>query len=340
VLCISINLTFSPNPKRKTEVLYGNENALKRGVQFMQNVKERMDISFDSRAPSIVIEVEAYKNGYTDIRRRGAKIRALTEITKDNINYCKELMKIVDEFRHLDGLKGGIAVSETEYMATTILREAEPLAQVIYSDVEEIIEQQQYFFDTIWRNGIPAKRRIREIEDGLKREFIDTIKDSNEIEKITFNLLRSATEEILILFSGANTFRRYEEYDEMSQIIKEAALQHGVTVRILADIDDIISKISRQNLREKEVQSISIQHLSRPQQTKITILIVDKAYCMTIEMKDPSARTFDDAIGLATYSNSESTVSSYISIFENLWVQSEIHQQKVRKTKVNCLYWF
>jgi two-component system, OmpR family, sensor histidine kinase VicK len=144
----------------------------------------------------------------------------------------------------------------------------------------------------------------------------------------------------LILFSGANTFRRYEEYDEMSQIIKEAALQHGVTVRILADIDDIISKISRQNLREKEVQSISIQHLSRPQQTKITILIVDKAYCMTIEMKDPSARTFDDAIGLATYSNSESTVSSYISIFENLWVQSEIHQQKVRKTKVNCLYWF
>jgi two-component system, OmpR family, sensor histidine kinase VicK len=86
VLCISINLTFSPNPKRKTEVLYGNENALKRGVQFMQNVKERMDISFDSRAPSIVIEVEAYKNGYTDIRRRGAKIRALTEITKDNIN--------------------------------------------------------------------------------------------------------------------------------------------------------------------------------------------------------------------------------------------------------------
>jgi len=340
VLCISINLTFSPNPKRKTDVLYGNENALKRGVQFMQNVKERMDISFDSRAPSIVIEVEAYKNGYTDIRRRGAKIRALTEITKDNINYCKELMKIVDEFRHLDGLKGGIAVSETEYMATTILREAEPLAQVIYSDVEEIIEQQQYFFDTIWRNGIPAKRRIREIEDGLKREFIDTIKDSNEIEKITFNLLRSATEEILILFSGANTFRRYEEYDEMSQIIKEAALQHGVTVRILADIDDVIGKISRQNLREKEVQSISIQHLSRPQQTKITILIVDKAYCMTIEMKDPSARIFDDAIGLATYSNSESTVSSYISIFENLWVQSEIHQQKVRKTKVNCLYWF
>ena len=57
-------------------------------------------------------------------------------------------------------------------------------------------------------------------------------------------------------------------------------------------------------------------------------MVVDKAYCMTIEMKDTAATSFDDAIGLATYSNSESTVLSYISIFETLWIQSEIYQQK------------
>jgi hypothetical protein len=330
-------LIDSYNPEKKTEVLYGIENAVKRGVEFMRNVRKRMDISFDHKAASIVIEVEAYKNGYIDIRRRGGKIRALTEITKYNLHYCKELMKIVDDFRHLDGLKGGIAVSETEYMATTILRHAEPLSQVIYSNVEEIVEQQQYFFDTIWNNAIPARRRIREIEEGLKREFIDTIKDSNEIEKTTFQLLRSATEEILILFSEASKFRRYQEYTEMLQLIKEASLHHGVRVRILVDIDDIISKmVVQQDLKQKEegeeqhgmLQKISVQHLSKPQQTKITILVVDKAYCMTIEMKDTTATSFDDAIGLATYSNSESTVLSYISIFESLWIQSEIYQQK------------
>jgi hypothetical protein len=64
-----------------------------------------MDISFDSKAPSIVIEVKEYKNGYNDIRRRDRKIRAITEITKDNANHCKELMKIVDDLRHLDGMK-------------------------------------------------------------------------------------------------------------------------------------------------------------------------------------------------------------------------------------------
>src|SRR5919197_2012953 len=270
-ISFSYCLVGSYSPEKKTEVLYGIENAVKRGVEFMRNVRNRMDISFDHTAPSIVVEVEAYKNGYRDIRKRGAKIRALTEITKDNLRHCKELMKIVDEFRHLDGLKGGIAVSETEYMATTILRQAEPLSQVIYSNVGEIVEQQQYFFDTIWNNAIPAKRRIREIEEGLKREFIDTIKDSNEIEKTTFQLLRSATEEILILFSQASRFRRYQEYTEMLQLIKEASLHHGVRVRILVDIDDIISKmVTQQHLKQKEeqevLQKISIQHLSKPQQ--------------------------------------------------------------------------
>jgi hypothetical protein len=36
------------------------------------------------------------------------------------------------------------------------------------------------------------------------------------------------------------------------------------------------------------------------------------------------AKEDPEAIGLATYSNSKSTVLSYASIFENLWIQSEM----------------
>src|SRR6187402_918147 len=113
----------------------------------MANVRQRMDIFFDYRAPSIVVDIAEYRNGYIDIRRRGGKIRAFTEITKDNLRNCKELMKLVDELRHLDGVRGGIAVSESEYMATTVLQEAKPLTQVIYSNVKEVVEQGQYIFD-------------------------------------------------------------------------------------------------------------------------------------------------------------------------------------------------
>jgi two-component system, OmpR family, sensor histidine kinase VicK len=93
-----------PTSVNKSEILYGVENAVGRGVYFMSNVKQRMDIFFEHSAPSIVVDVEEYRTGYIDIRRVGAKIRAFTEITKDNVQYCKELMKLVDELRHLDGL--------------------------------------------------------------------------------------------------------------------------------------------------------------------------------------------------------------------------------------------
>jgi hypothetical protein len=47
-------------------------------------------------------------------------LRYLTEITKDNKGYCKELMKIVDEFRHLEGIGSNFMLSEIEYLAPVV----------------------------------------------------------------------------------------------------------------------------------------------------------------------------------------------------------------------------
>jgi two-component system sensor histidine kinase VicK len=58
-------------------------------------------------------------------------------------------------------MKGGIAVSETEYIATTLLQEATPLTQVIYSNMKEVVEQMQYIFDIFWYRAIPADQKIR-----------------------------------------------------------------------------------------------------------------------------------------------------------------------------------
>ena len=87
------------------------ENAVGRGVYFMSNVKQKMDIFF------------------------------------------------VDELRHLDGVRGGIAINESEYMPTAVLQEAKPLTQVLYSNVKEVVEQGQYIFDTLWNEAIPAEKK-------------------------------------------------------------------------------------------------------------------------------------------------------------------------------------
>jgi hypothetical protein len=286
-----------------------------------------MDLFGDKNGPSIIIEFpDIYKNNYIAAKRRGAKIRFITEITKDNIHYCKELMNIVTEFRHLDGLIGGIAVSESEYMTTTTLRGKELLTQVFYSNADDVVKQGQYVFDTFWNKAIPAKQRIKEIEQGTKREFIDTIREAAEIWNLVHNLIESSMEEVVILFSTANTFRTGQQYEELIQLLKKTSERH-VAVRILTDSDDPINKII-ENLREGQKIGNNIECRNKPRETRLTIMVVDNTYSLTIEMKDSMATTFDEAIGLATYSNSESTVSSYLSIFETLWVQSELYDQK------------
>ena len=85
----------------------------------------------------------------------GVRIRQIVEITKDNLHYCKEFMEYV-ELRHMDNVKGSMAVSETEYVATAVLKGSMPVTQTIYSNVKAFLEQQRYFFENLWGKAIPA----------------------------------------------------------------------------------------------------------------------------------------------------------------------------------------
>ena len=70
-----------------------------------------IDVVASSEAPSVAMKVEQISIGFVNAVSKGAKIRFLTEITKENIGVVKELAKIA-EVRHLDNIKGGSAISE------------------------------------------------------------------------------------------------------------------------------------------------------------------------------------------------------------------------------------
>jgi two-component system, OmpR family, sensor histidine kinase VicK len=326
-------LTTSIPEEEKTELLYGVEAAVGRGDRFMKNVKVRMDLFGEKNGPSIIMEFDVYKNNYIDVIRRGGKIRLITEITKENLHYCKELRKIVTEMRHLEGLVGGIAVSESEYMSTTTLREQQLLTQVFYSNAKEVVGQGQYIFDTFWHKAILAEDRIREIEEGIKPEFIETIRDPTKVQNIAFELVKLCKEEILTIFSTANAFFREESAGGLA-LLNEAARYSNVNVRILVPYDTRIRELitsletndNSTNYKDRK-NKIKIRFLEPGLETKISILIVDRKTSLAVELKDDTKDNIHQAIGLSSYSNSKSTVLSYVSIFETLWKQTEMYQQ-------------
>jgi two-component system, OmpR family, sensor histidine kinase VicK len=109
----------------------------------------------------------------------------------------------------------------------------------------------------------------------------------------------------------------------MLQLLKEAATARGVKIRVLVPMD---KKIKNEMANQLQDLGIDIRYNKKPSQTKITTLVVDNAVSLTVELKDDSKEASEEeeeAIGLATYSNSESTVLAYVSIFENMRIQSQ-----------------
>ena len=47
------------------------------------------------------------------------------------------------------------------------LTKVHPISQLIFSNVPEIVEQQQFVFDSFWEKGTAAEQRIKELEEGI-----------------------------------------------------------------------------------------------------------------------------------------------------------------------------
>jgi two-component system sensor histidine kinase VicK len=475
--------------RERTEVLHGKHNLVNTVLQFTSNAKSRIDACIDYSRPSLAIEIEQLKKAFLAAKNRGVKLRYVTEVTDDNVVYCKELLKMVNELRHLEGIKGNFYVSEIEYIAPATLHEkGKPASKIIYSNVKEIVEhQQQYVFDSSWSRAIPAERRIREIEEGIvyyetkvlenkdqifnhmrsvlkkssersvcssiggmqlvHNKFLDEYKrivdrnrgvgraegkgirwmtsinkDSIDLVKLFLNagvlirhlknltpmnfavdsrnfyatidkmeggtlmeqllisnepayishynyvfeelwkngvdatdrirdieqgvdladievipssaraqglymdIVKSASQEILWIFPTISAFIRQDKIGAI-QLATKAAKEKNVKVKILVPTNRLIEQKIQELKQYPYDYEMDFRNIEQMSETKATILVVDRKVSLVMELKDDTKSTFHGAIGLSTYSNSRAGVLSYVAIFENLWRQAELYQQ-------------
>ena len=222
-----------------TEALFGNEQIIERTLECFSRLRKRLDGCIDHTEPAIHV-MEPIWGELVKLRKRGIRMRLVTEITPENLVYCKKLMEI-GEIRHLDGVRSNFGVGDgKEYLGHTISQQDKPLSHAIVSNVRGIVEAQQYLFEVLWSKAIPSEVKIREIEQGVDRQFIETIQEPSRIQKVGFDLAKSATDEIMILFSTSNAFHRQMERAGAADLLRELAVKRGVKVRILTPINETI----------------------------------------------------------------------------------------------------
>lgn len=345
----------------------------------MCKAKLRIDVCVDHTRPYLAIEIIRLRDAFIDARRRHVTIRYITEITKDNLHYCKEMISVVDELRHLNGIKGNFYVSEQGYAAPSTLHEKGKSSEMmIYSDVKEIAEHQQYIFDSFWNASTSAERKIKEIQGDISLGITEIIDNPLRTRDLFINMVKSAKSEVLLILPTINAFMR-EHRIGVIQLLKELSTtletsisegnqekkeeRRAINIRILTPTNDAIDKIVEEMkitttisttsvTKEESIPfssdkdnnpNLQIRHLeSQPEfnVTTVTILVVDRKASFVIEKVDDSKESFIGAVGLSTYSTSEPTVMSYLSIFENFWNQLELYEKlkehdKMQKEFIN-----
>jgi two-component system, OmpR family, sensor histidine kinase VicK len=329
-----LTLPLTPNNRKttSTKIILGTNDVIDAEVAFFSRTKHIADTYMNYTRPPLAIGIEPIKKAFLDAKYRGVRMRYLTEITKHNLSYCKELMKIVDELRHLEGIKGNFMVSDIEYVAPLILFEHGKIApQAVYSNTKEVVEQQQYLFDNFWKQGVPGEKKIKEIEEEVEPEFLEVITNKDDANKILLELSRSVKKEALFILPTDNAMIGVDKLGVIDCLIK--ASQNGATIKIICPLSEKNSHF----VRKISDEAPAIQILNGSTSPAAGIFIVDGMKFSRTELGEFNDNDNDNdndtnnlslhAARFTVYSNSRPTVELFRSIFGLLWNERTINEQ-------------
>ena len=262
-----------------------------------------------------------YKKG------EGNGIRWITNIEEECVELVKTFLDLNMQIKHVKNLPPiNFAVGKKEVNLTIEKMEGGKMIQsLIASNEPSYVTYFYSIFEQLWSEGVDAQDRIRNIAEGRAEETdIEIIPNPKKGIDNAWKILRSAKKEILIICSTSNAFRRQLQIGGL-QLLKGIVEKNNVKVRILVPAD------AEAKLTIKEISisnpGIDIRSLEEALQTCITIVIVDRKECVIVESKDDTKETSYDAAGISTYSNSKAIATSYVSIFESLWNQTELFEE-------------
>ena len=302
-----MTVTYSTD-NEKTEVFHGEENAMKILLQAMSNVQKEALVCADSNSPAFSMGVAPVKEGYRDFKKRGVIIRFITEITSGNLQYVKELMNYA-EVRHMDTVKGNMAVSETEYVATATLEGAKPVRQTIYSNSKPILEQQRYFFENLWAKAVNADQRIREIEQGEGPHITKIIDSPEQVISRARHVIETSKQ--LAVCSHLNYLKMIDTIasDSIKKILKKSQNGEHKGVRW-------IGTINREDISLVQKYLALGMEIKHTRYIPLNFSVTNKEFNFTV-----SNTVADSMNPTVLISNELPYIKQFNSLFEELWSQ-------------------
>ena len=193
-------------------------------------------------------------------------------------------------------------------------------------NIKNFIGNTQFVFDTFWDKAIPTSDEIQEIKNNKSiKPSLKVIENPEEAIRTAISLVQSAEDEVLLLFSSANGFYRRMVLGDGFLTLQRLQdnTKGNIKLRILTPFDKkIVGAVSR-----LMAKGVHINYLPESLYLTVTFLIVDRKFSITAELANDYTEIPAESLGISTFSYSKATVLYYISMFENLWKQSDLYEK-------------
>ncbi|HZW56703.1 MAG TPA: HAMP domain-containing sensor histidine kinase [Nitrososphaerales archaeon] len=312
-----------------TKVFKGVDATTSVRLRAISTANSKLDICDDAYGTVALVQLEKIKDAIIEaVRKRHVRARFITEITRENLPSCKQLMKHV-ELRHIDGVKGNFAVTEKLYYAFAPLKEASILTETVLSNVKTIVELHQYLFDVLWQKAIPAIQRIRELEEGVVPVETKIISSKDSIARTIDSFIRRAAaprDSHHDSFIFAVTDMKTPQEPEQSQSLFRELKERNPHFRAL-----LITDIQESNLQyvKKQLElGVEIRHIDR---NRISFAVSKDEYLSSSPDSMEDSRAQSGLPSEVIWSNNPDVVSQAVQIFEMLWATAITAEQRIRQ---------
>ena len=314
----------------ETKTLRGTAEIMEVANEILTNCKSNFDLYSDKNGPTFMIAISTYRELYARLKSKGVKIRLITEITKDNLKYCEEVIdKLSAEVKHLGGVRGNFAISDEKiYFGTTTLEEDKPVLDLIYSNAKGIVDQNQFIFETVWNQATPAEQRIREIEEGLFPVETRIVESPEEIHALILDITKKSNDGLSNCSTIGGFQMIYEHkalfnaYLNLLSRYKERKAQGSV--RWITHIENNNDRI---DLIKKFLNlGVEIRHVNNL--PPMSFALSNKQFQGTIE-KMEQGKMFKSVL----YSTEPPYIKHFQLIFEEIWNSSINAEERIRQIK-------
>jgi hypothetical protein len=300
--------------EEKIDTLYGNDEILKTTLWLFDSTHKTMEGCIGKDEVAMHVTHELIWSGLLKLKQKGVDMRVITQITSDNLTYCKTLSDIV-EVRHVDGIQSSFGICDGKWLLDHVISLDEfPLSHAIFTNVEKLVNVKRSLFETVWKQSVPAQEVFAKLEKFSPVE-VNINMDTDATKNLLFNLITNSKYHIDMTIPTCNCLQSLNT-EGLSNYLKTATNQ-GVKVRILLPEDERSFEL-KNSLNLNNSNNIEVKQIENMQSKRIMVLI-DNLHSFVMEIKEAKGDTLKSVIKNSVYSTSSITLMTLSVLFEKMW---------------------